>query len=170
MAKTVLKKLLVLFALATMVISGGCGSNDDSAYTFYSDKAAIDAYIGNKEIYVNRPTIIGHIQGEKGDYYFVQEVEESGNVIIHIAVVTENEGIYSCEKYSPDYSFEAVSPDGEMCRYVSIPFEDNFLNIGVLESNKYSVRTKGEELEVNKAGVFYHVDKTDDVIFNCSTK
>ena len=91
-------------------------------------------------------------------------------MIIHIAVVTENEGIYSCEKYSPDYSFEAVSPDGEMCRYVSIPFEDNFLNIGVLESNKYSVRTKGEELEVNKAGVFYHVDKTDDVIINCSAE
>ena len=170
MTKTVLEKLLVLLALATMVITGGCGANTDTAGTFYSDKAAIDAYVGNKEMDDNSPTIIGHTKGEKGNYYFVQEVDESGNVIIHIAVVAEHEGMYSCEKYSPDYSFEAVSPDGEVCRYFSIPFEDKFLNIGVLESNRYSVRTKGEKLEISEAGVFYHVDKTDDVIFNCSTK
>ena len=48
--------------------------------------------------------------------------------------------------------------------------EDKFLNIGVLESNRYSVRVKEEEVKISKAGVFYHVDKTDDVIFNCSTK
>ena len=175
MTKKLLKKVLVLFISGTMVMLGGCGANDDSSQTFAydSDKAAIEAYVtneanGTKD--VGSRAVVGHSQGEKGSYYFIQKVDESGTVIIHIAVVTENEGIYSCEKYSPDYSFEAVSPDGEMCRYVSIPFEDNFLNIGVLESNKYSVRTKGEELEVNKAGVFYHVDKTDDVIINCSAE
>ena len=164
------KKMLVLFALATMVITGGCGDNTDTVDTFYSDKAAIDAYIENIDIDDNSPSIIGHTKGENGSYYFVQEVDESGNVIIHIAVVTEHEGMYSCEKYSPDYSFEAVSPDGDICRYSSVPFEDKFLNIGVLESNRYSVRVTEEEVKISKAGVFYHVDKTDDVIFNCSTK
>ena len=35
------KKMLVLFALATMVITGGCGDNTDTVDTFYSDKAAM---------------------------------------------------------------------------------------------------------------------------------
>ena len=88
------KKMLVLFALATMVITGGCGDNTDTVDTFYSDKAAIDAYIENIDIDDNSPSIIGHTKGENGSYYFVQEVDESGTVIIHIAVVTEHDGTY----------------------------------------------------------------------------
>ena len=164
------KKMLVLFALATMVITGGCGDNTDTVDTFYSDKAAIDAYIENIDIDDNSPSIIGHTKGENGSYYFVKEVDESGNVIIHIAVVTEHDGTYSCEKCSPDYELDAASPDDNIFQYTSIPFENKYLNVGVLDSSGYSVSAQGEKLEVNEAGVFFHVDKTEQVTFNCSAE
>ena len=93
MTKKLLKKVLVLFISGTMVMLGGCGANDDSSQTFAydSDKAAIEAYVtneanGTKD--VGSRAVVGHSQGEKGSYYFIQKVDESGTVIIHIAVVT----------------------------------------------------------------------------------
>ncbi|MCI7248579.1 MAG: hypothetical protein MR492_03250 [Clostridiales bacterium] len=175
MTKKLLKKVLVLFISGTMVMLGGCGANDDSSQTFAydSDKAAIEAYVtneanGTKD--VGSRAVVGHSQGEKGSYYFIQKVDESGTVIIHIAVVTEHDGTYSCEKCSPDYELDAASPDDNIFQYTSIPFENKYLNVGVLDSSGYSVSAQGEKLEVNEAGVFFHVDKTEQVTFNCSAE
>lgn len=169
MTKKILKRVVAVLVLFVMAISSGCDANDNSSRTYDSDEAAIDAYMGNeakdtKNTYST--AAIGNFKGKQGNYYFVQNVDESGNVIIHIAVVTEHKGVYSCEKYSPDYELDAVSQDDETCPYISVPFEEKYLNIGLLESDRYSVSIDGDELAVNEDGVFCHVDETDDVTFD----